>query len=924
MNNKGNAILEVQPTLYNKQGQELQLPPVTVEPQNFRFINLADWAAIGGESYKSGNIKLFHYGKDLVLGAQIYLTDETRSLSYEEKLTELGKFDSRRQEAVWWMPSNDTKVKIILTNTSDAPLDVTGRLAKKPNNVGNPQSVQLAAHQTKVFDLKDDFPNGNQFANAEIIALSLAHSGAKDALLARIFLAEPERGYSNVVQFSNPNGGKSAEYQGVGFQIEDIADQELKPVIVARNVGTAAATVTAKIPYTRANGTKGIISLPQEQLSGGEMRLLNTQKIIQRVRQENIKVASIEITYDTANGSVIVAAHSVSEDRNQVFRVPMWDPFGQRSPTGGYPWRIEGTSVTQNYIKNIADYEEDYVAFLVWENGGIYMLGVKPIAAHETVAIDIKRLRDEQIPDEQGRTIPLSVANGQLQWTLRRKDNQPDDDTRANLALIGRSEQVDTAKGITNNYACQNCCPGTHISGFIFPASQEIEYGESATFASVEVEETCYGFPYQFNIGANWTSSNSAMGAISGGSITPQSAGQSNIGASWRTNFAYSIPCPPGGGGGPQFLVYPDVTAQNCNDGNVKKGGPNSFETENELINSAMLAPPCGSCIYYGFTFAPPLAILDVKPKIKILRNGQDITSTPQNANVQNVTVGERIELNTQIIGGTPTSRQWAIPGIAIADYEVSYTDPESETSALVTDLSPEDFTQPSITYYWVDGGNARSVQYSTVINNKSYTVAAKFNVSKPTATLTTTTGSVGIGTVQVSEMPNDNVFALHFGKPFVSNQVGIRFNASVTLPSSVTGETIWVQVVNSTRKRTPNFGREQTKQGIGLDTEFPYDVPNQAITEDSPLEILDPECSYKTVSANDHYTMWLLFKPQTANAIYIPLKSVDWNWSGSGTRSTICGSWTLANPSNTINPIGENTTEHPQWTANITQFDWR
>lgn len=464
--------------------------------------------------------------------------------------------------------------------------------------------------------------------------------------MARILLAEPERGYSNVVQFSNPNGGKSAEYQGVGFRIEDVADQELKPVIVARNVGTAAATVTAKVPYTRANGTKGIISLPQEQLSGGEMRLLNTQKIIQRVRQENIKVASIEITYNTANGSVIVAAHSVSEDRNQVFRVPMWDPFGQRSPTGGYPWRIEGTSVTQNYIKNIADYEEDYVAFLVWENGGIYMLGLKSIAAHETVAIDIKKLRDEQIPDEQGRTIPLSVSSGQLQWSLRRKDNLADDDTRANLALIGRSEQVDLAKGVANNYACQNCCPGTHISGFIFPASQEIEYGETATFASVEIEETCYGFPYQFNIGASWTSSNSAMGAISGGSITPQSVGQSNIGASWRTHFAYSIPCPPGGGG-PQFLIYPDQTAQSCNDGNAKKGGPNSFETENELINSAMLAPPCGSCIFYGFTFAPPLAALLVKPSV--------VMNVPATAND-----GDNVTFSATVQGGTPTSYQWS------------------------------------------------------------------------------------------------------------------------------------------------------------------------------------------------------------------------------------------------------------------------
>lgn len=291
---------------------------------SIRFINLNDWAAIGGESFKSGNLKLFHYGKDLVLGAQIYLTDETKSLTFEEKLAEKGKFDSHRQEAVWWMPSNDAKVKVVLTNTTDTALSVSGKLAKKPNNSGNPQTFELAAHQTKVLDLREDFTDGNQFANAEIIALSLQHSGVKDALLARVMVAETQRGYSNVVQFSNPNGGSSSEYQGVGFQIEDIANQSLTPVIAVRNVGTATATVTAKIPYARADGTKDSIALPTEQLSGGEMRLLKVQRIIQRVRQENIKVASLEITYDTAPGSVIAAAHSVSDDHNQVFRVPMW------------------------------------------------------------------------------------------------------------------------------------------------------------------------------------------------------------------------------------------------------------------------------------------------------------------------------------------------------------------------------------------------------------------------------------------------------------------------------------------------------------------------------------------------------------------------------------------------------------------------
>jgi hypothetical protein len=70
------------------------------------------------------------------------------------------------------------------------------------------------------------------------------------------------------------------------------------------------------------------------------MRLLKVQRIIQRVQQENIKVASLEIVYDTAPGSVIAAAHSISDDHNQVFRVPL----GIRSVNAVRRVVIRGTS----------------------------------------------------------------------------------------------------------------------------------------------------------------------------------------------------------------------------------------------------------------------------------------------------------------------------------------------------------------------------------------------------------------------------------------------------------------------------------------------------------------------------------------------------------------------------------------------------
>src|SRR6476661_10808752 len=122
----------------------------------------------------------------------------------------------------------------------------------------------------------------------------------------------------------------------------------------------------------------------------------------------------------------------------------MWDPFAQKSPTGGYPWRIEGTSTTKTYIKNITNREQYYVAFLSWENGGRYMIGMKAVAPHQTIEIDVKNFRDEQIPEQHGVTIPLDATSGQLKWSLKRTmESAPEDQSRDMLALMGRTEQTD-------------------------------------------------------------------------------------------------------------------------------------------------------------------------------------------------------------------------------------------------------------------------------------------------------------------------------------------------------------------------------------------------------------------------------------------------------------------------------------------------
>lgn len=587
-------------------GQELVLPPVIVEPSSHRLIDLSEWARIGGESFEQGSIKLFHYGKDLVLGAQIYLVDEAHSLSFEEKLVELGKFDSRRLEAVWAMPSRDTDVKFALSNTTSTPLSITARLTRSPHNTSDAQTFDLQPRETRLVDLQRDFGDGENNKRSEAIALSLEHTGAKEALLARAFISEAERGYSNLAQFSNPTLGKSKALHGAGLRLGTVAGERLVPVVAVRNTSNQTATLTGRVPYTRTDGRTGVVILPPTRLKQNQVRLLDMGQVGRRSETEAIEVAGLEIEYDTPAGSVLVAAHTQSLSSNQVFRVPMWDVLAQRSPTGGYPWHIEETSTTKAYIKNVTDREQDYVAFLLYENGSRYMLGIKTVLPHQTIEIDVQALRDNQVPGEEGVTIPLYVSSGQLQWTLRRRDEPARrDDQLDKLALVGRSEQIDVMHGISSNYACQNCCAGTYLSGSIEPRDYEFDAGAVVEFQASEEGQTCYGYQYPTRVyPTNWSSTNELVAIVGSntGIVTMLGAGTAEIKASWYVERSYeNYPC---GGGG-----Y--ITTSTDGETIVAEGQQEAAKA----IDKQPSIEACGTCVM-NYTQTRPRARLTVKPRI--------------------------------------------------------------------------------------------------------------------------------------------------------------------------------------------------------------------------------------------------------------------------------------------------------------------
>ncbi len=539
LNNKDTVAREVRPTLYSLNGQILEVPPVQVEAQSFRLIDLRELAKIGGDDFRQGNIKLFHTGKDLVLGTQIYLEDAARSLSFEEKLSEIGTYDSRRLEGVWFQPSNQTESKIVLTNTSNQLLNISATLSRRPNILSAPQTFILQPHSTRLINLRETF--GNTFANSDAVGISLTHDGTPSALLARAMIGEITKGYSTVVTFSNPNRARSNELHGAGLRLGSIGGDRLSPVIVLRNTSNEDQTVNVRVPYSLADGTNRILNLPVVNLRGNEIKKISFNDLSQSAEKGILETAGIEIKNQSENVVIIAQMQSISQSRAQSFRTLLWDAQAQKSPTGGYPWLVEENSATNAYIKNVTDETKYYVSYLTWENGGMYMIGLKQIAAHQTVKIDVKKLRDQQIPDEEGRMIPPDISKGQIQWTAKMRGTSPPPSGN-DIPLVGQMEQTDTVSGISTSYFCQNCCEDS-ASGTIGPTAIETEE-DFVQYQSYAVGYSCYNgyYSYQTTNDATWTSSDTNVANSLGyGLFETIGAGQTTIKAEFEVtdHFTY-------------------------------------------------------------------------------------------------------------------------------------------------------------------------------------------------------------------------------------------------------------------------------------------------------------------------------------------------------------------------------------------------
>jgi len=529
LNNKGPAPIRVQPTLFSLEGERFNVPVTTVGANTHRFVDLQEWVALAGAQFREGSIQLFHRGKDLVLGTQIYLTDGVHSLSFDEKLTELGS-GGQRLEGVWWLPSPRGTINVAISNTTDSAICAVVNVEGESPRKAASSAIELGPHETRLLDLETEVLHREHGAMSQYGAISVSHEGTPGAVLARAMAFEQSKGYSLPVQFSNPAAGKSSNLQGTGLRIAPVRGGSLSGKLVVHNSNQSPQTVSGTVPFTLADGSTAIAQLPSLEMSAGDTRVIDISQLLrsEAVNIDQVASAGVELQHTGRLGTLITSAFAVSDSGDQVFRMPIWDIAAQRSATGGYPWYINGDSSTVVYIKNTTDQSRQFRLYIMYESGG-YLYPLTTVPPHQTHQIDVRALRDNQVPDANGNKLPLSIAEGQIEWSMTGGEDR---------VMIGRSEQVDFVKGISSNYACMNCCGNSFYDAWITPTEAFGLAGDQLQFQAMQQDANCYGQPFlpypRGTAFANFISS--ICQSDPSGSTTMIAPGQTTIQWGWQAD----------------------------------------------------------------------------------------------------------------------------------------------------------------------------------------------------------------------------------------------------------------------------------------------------------------------------------------------------------------------------------------------------
>jgi hypothetical protein len=484
LNNRSPHDMEVTPTFYAPSVQSYVANSVVLKPAEIRYFTIGELLPSGLNRNRAGGISLSYLGSPMEVAAQITLVGKGQTGNTDITLLGATDYRSTTQEAVWWLPSRGT-ASMILGNSSNTPVSASLRFIS-----GEAQEIKLDSYETKVITRRD--PGRPIAAKGSPDSVRIEVNGPVGSLRAAGFVTNQTGRIISNIRYYDPQNIRQPHLFATRLRVKDNTVR-----MVLKN--TSDAAISARPRFLPESGETGAaLELPVLAINPHQAVEVDMKPLLTAASSRNdLNVVSVQVLNDGPNGSLIGSLCSINQAGQTVYDVPLRDSGPLRNSTGSYPWRLDGDYSTVISITNIGSQPAGFIATIKYE-GGKYLPQSRILAVGETAAFDLNKIRDEQIPDKDGKLLPRTATIGQFHWSLLRGGDS--------VRLIGRGEMVSASRKVSSSYSCPVCCLDSFSELVATPNAPLISQGG---FLAVYVDGIwidCYsnivgpfGYPYAVN-----------------------------------------------------------------------------------------------------------------------------------------------------------------------------------------------------------------------------------------------------------------------------------------------------------------------------------------------------------------------------------------------------------------------------------------
>ena len=556
LNNAGNTDLTVSPTVYNREGQPLALPPIVLGPQRQAIEDLGTLIAQTGKAsaFKNGSLTISYQGDSyFLLGGQLVISDPLHGLSFDVRNEMIAGLKSSKLEGTWWLPDDSYDYQLVLTNTTGSPVSLSvSFFGNGAASDAQPQTTVLSPHETRTLDLKSQAAGAAKDANlGKFGGVSITHQGSPGAILAYGMLSKVQLGFASRFFFADPAQNASASLAAAHIMVgsPDLPGLDSRAnfdtIALISNTSDDPISVSPSVSMS-IGGQWKTISLSTTRLAGQQIEALDVgSELARRGVTSGISGAGLSIQSTGKPGALQAYVTSFDRTGKNVFDVPVKDANDPNNARGGnHPVNLQGNNHAVLFLRNVETPDPTpklrTAVVELWFPGGTYSFPMQTIGQGQTVALDITQVRDAQIKDPFGNVLPKDLQVCQVQWY-----------GRDSMRFIGRLVVYDPLIAVSSSFSCLNACvcPPSFTDGFISPGSIQGVVGNQAALSVTEQDTNCSAtvFTYPVTSGVLFSTSNPSVITTNGFTATLVGVGSARITATWGSQTVTDNgPCLPG------------------------------------------------------------------------------------------------------------------------------------------------------------------------------------------------------------------------------------------------------------------------------------------------------------------------------------------------------------------------------------------